>query len=68
MARVRRPRLSRQRRLHGPRQLGARSERRAQYRYDLLWVVALASFMAIIMQVISARLGIVTGKDLAQLP
>jgi manganese transport protein len=38
----------------------------AKYRYDLLWVVGLASFMAIVMQVISARLGIVTGKDLAQ--
>lgn len=38
----------------------------AAYRYDLLWIVALSSFMAIIMQVISARLGIVTGKDLAQ--
>ncbi len=38
----------------------------AEHRYGLLWVVALASFMAIIMQVLSARLGIVTGKDLAQ--
>jgi manganese transport protein len=38
----------------------------AQYRYDLLWVVAVSSFMAVIMQVISSRLGIVTGKDLAQ--
>src|SRR5262245_33332017 len=38
----------------------------ASYRYDLLWVVALSSFMAIIMQVCSARLGVVTGKDLAQ--
>jgi manganese transport protein len=38
----------------------------ARFRYDLLWVVALASLMAIFMQVISARLGIVTGKDLAQ--
>jgi manganese transport protein len=38
----------------------------ALYRYDLLWVVAAASLMAIIMQVIAARLGIVTGKDLAQ--
>ncbi len=38
----------------------------ASYRYDLLWVVALSSFMAIIMQVIAARLGVVTGKDLAQ--
>jgi manganese transport protein len=38
----------------------------AQYKYGLLWVVALASLMAIFLQVISARLGIVTGKDLAQ--
>ena len=38
----------------------------AQYKYGLLWVVALASLMAIFMQVISARLGVVTGKDLAQ--
>jgi len=38
----------------------------AQYKYGLLWVVALASVMAIFMQVISARLGVVTGKDLAQ--
>lgn len=38
----------------------------AQYKYALLWVVALASVMAIIMQVLSARLGVVTGKDLAQ--
>ncbi len=38
----------------------------AEYRYGLLWVVALSSVMAIFMQVISARLGVVTGKDLAQ--
>ena len=38
----------------------------AKYRYGLLWVVALASMMAVVMQVLSARLGIVTGKDLAQ--
>lgn len=38
----------------------------AEYRYGLLWVVALSSIMAIFMQVISARLGVVTGKDLAQ--
>src|SRR5207248_8617 len=31
----------------------------AKYRYDLLWVVGLASLMAIFMQVCSARLGIV---------
>ena len=38
----------------------------AQFKYGLLWVVGLASMMAIFMQIISARLGVVTGKDLAQ--
>lgn len=38
----------------------------AQFKYDLLWIVGLSSLMAIFLQVIAARLGIVTGKDLAQ--
>jgi len=38
----------------------------AQYKYGLIWVVGLASLMAIFLQVIAARLGVVTGKDLAQ--
>jgi manganese transport protein len=38
----------------------------AQFKYGLLWVVGLASLMAIFMQVISARWGVVAGKDLAQ--
>jgi manganese transport protein len=38
----------------------------AQFKYGLLWVVAVASLMAIFMQVIASRLGVVTGKDLAQ--
>ena len=38
----------------------------AQFKYGLLWVVAMASLMAIFLQVIAARLGVVTGKDLAQ--
>ncbi len=38
----------------------------AQFKYELLWVIGIASLMAIFMQVISARLGVVTGKDLAQ--
>ena len=38
----------------------------AQFKYGLLWVVALASLMAIFLQVSAARLGVVTGKDLAQ--
>jgi len=38
----------------------------AQYQYALLWVVALAGAMAIVLQLLAARLGIVTGKNLAQ--
>jgi len=38
----------------------------AQYKYGLMWVIGLASLMAIFVQVIAARLGVVTGKDLAQ--
>ena len=38
----------------------------AQFKYGLLWVVGLASLMAIFMQVIASRLGVVVGKDLAQ--
>jgi manganese transport protein len=38
----------------------------ARFKFGLLWVVAVSSFMAIVMQILSARLGIVTGKDLAQ--
>ncbi len=38
----------------------------AGFQYELLWIVGLASLMAIFLQVVSARLGVVTGKDLAQ--
>ncbi len=38
----------------------------AEFRYGLLWVVGLASIMAVFLQVLAARLGVVTGKDLAQ--
>jgi len=38
----------------------------ANYKYGLLWVVAVSSMMAIVLQVCSARLGVVTGRDLAQ--
>jgi manganese transport protein len=38
----------------------------AQFKYGLLWVVGLASLMAIFLQVMAARLGLVTQKDLAQ--
>jgi manganese transport protein len=38
----------------------------AQFKYALLWVIAVASLMAMFLQVIAARLGVATGKDLAQ--
>lgn len=38
----------------------------AQFKYDLLWVVAVASLMAIFLQTIAARVGVATGRDLAQ--
>src|SRR5258708_14355109 len=37
----------------------------AGFKYDLLFIVGLASLIAIVLEVISARLGVVTGKDLA---
>ena len=38
----------------------------AQFKYGLLWVVGLASLMAIFLQIIAARVGVATGRDLAQ--
>ncbi len=38
----------------------------AQFKYGLMWVIGLASLMAIFLQIMAARLGVVTGKDLAQ--
>jgi manganese transport protein len=34
--------------------------------YSLLWVIMLSNLMAILLQILAARLGIVTGMDLAQ--
>ena len=39
----------------------------AQYKYRLLAVVLISSLIAMMLQSMSAKLGIVTGKDLAQL-
>ena len=39
----------------------------AGYGYQLLWVVLLANLIAMLFQALSARLGIVTGKNLAEL-
>ena len=38
----------------------------AKFGYSLIWVILLANVMAIVFQTLSARLGIVTGRDLAQ--
>src|ERR1700680_3247513 len=39
----------------------------AKYGYGLLWVVLLANLIAILFQGLSAKLGIVTGRNLAEL-
>src|SRR5258708_11196396 len=39
----------------------------AKYNYTLLWVVVIANIIAMIFQSLSAKLGIVTGRNLAEL-
>lgn len=39
----------------------------ARYGYQLLWVVALANLIAMLVQYLSAKLGVATGKNLAEL-
>ena len=38
----------------------------AGFEYQLLWVLVLSNLVAVLLQTLSARLGIVTGRDLAQ--
>src|SRR3954453_3212507 len=38
----------------------------ARFGYHLLWVLVMSNLMAILLQTLSARLGIVAGRDLAQ--
>ncbi|KAF5741788.1 Metal transporter Nramp1 family protein [Tripterygium wilfordii] len=38
----------------------------AQYKYELLWIILVASCAALIIQSIAAKLGVVTGKHLAE--
>jgi manganese transport protein len=38
----------------------------ARYHYDLLWVVLMANVVAMLFQALSAKLGIVTGRNLAE--
>src|SRR5450631_3725801 len=39
----------------------------ARYGYSLLWVVLLANLIAMLFQALSAKLGIVTGRNLAEM-
>ena len=39
----------------------------ARYGYGLLWVVLLANLLAMLFQALSAKLGIVTGRNLAEM-
>lgn len=39
----------------------------ARFGYSLIWVLAMSNAMAVLLQTLSARLGIVTGRDLAQM-
>ena len=50
-----------------PGNFAANIEGGARYGYTLLWVVLMANVMAMLFQSLSARLGIVTGKNLAEL-
>ena len=38
----------------------------SEFGYQLLWVLLMSNIMALLLQTLSARLGIVQGKDLAQ--
>ena len=38
----------------------------SRFGYALIWVILMSNLMAVLLQTLSARLGIVTGKDLAQ--
>jgi manganese transport protein len=38
----------------------------ARFGYQLLWVILMSNLMAVLLQTLAARLGIVAGKDLAQ--
>jgi manganese transport protein len=38
----------------------------SRFGYSLIWVILMSNMMAVLLQTLSARLGIVTGKDLAQ--
>lgn len=49
-----------------PGNWGTDIEGGARFGYSLLWVILMSNIMAVILQTLCTRLGIVTGKDLAQ--
>src|SRR5438270_514752 len=49
-----------------PGNWGTDLEAGSKYGYTLLWVLAMSNAMAILLQTLAARLGVVTGRDLAQ--
>jgi manganese transport protein len=38
----------------------------SRFRYELLWILLLSNLLAVLLQTLASRLGIVTGRDLAQ--
>ena len=50
-----------------PGNIAANIQAGARFGYDLLWVILIANLVAILFQDLSAKLGIVTGKNLAEL-
>src|SRR5216684_3420192 len=50
-----------------PRNFETNIEAGAKYSYNLLWVVVFANAVAMLFQALSAKLGIVTGRNLAEL-
>jgi len=50
-----------------PGNWAASLEAGSRFGYALLWIVTLSSAIAVLMQILSAKLGIVAGRDLAQM-
>jgi manganese transport protein len=51
----------------GPADFATNIQAGARYGYGLLWVVLLANLIAMLFQALSAKLGIVTGRNLAEM-
>src|SRR6266436_1510078 len=49
-----------------PGNWGTDIEAGSKFRYSLVWVLLMSNLMAVLLQSLTARLGVVTGRDLAQ--